>query len=188
MLKKFALVIVVVLIFCVLMYTIFLSTLNTTYIDFIQQELGKYNTNLDIASILSIIKIESDFDSKVVSKKGAVGLMQIMPSTAEFIINNKDFISKNGELDMQNIDLTDYKTNIKLGVWYLNYLEQKFTKIEYVICSYNAGEGVVSGWIKDNIPLNNIPYKETKNYLKRFKLYYPHYKNKVNIIFSFSYI
>lgn len=177
MFKKIAIIISFILIICLVFYTVFLSSLDVSYVDFIYNELKKYKTNLDVSVVLSVIKIESNFNSKAISKKGAVGLMQIMPTTAEFIVEKANF-------NLQNIDLYDSKTNIKLGIWYLNYLEKKFDNIEYVLCSYNAGEGVVSGWIKDKIPIKDIPYKETKEYLKRFKLYYPHYKNKINIIYS----
>ncbi len=112
--------------------------------------------------VLAIIKTESNFKVDVVSSKGAVGLMQIMPSTARFIA---------GELNVKNYDLLDSETSINFGVFYLSYLTKKYREERLVICAYNAGEGRVNDWLKHNlITKNKTPYKETTIYLKRVNL------------------
>ena len=63
-------------------------------------------------------------------------------------------------------DLFDVESNILFGVAYLKYLIDKFNVEDYAIIAYNAGEGKVSSWIDDDM---QIPYKETKNYLKKVK-------------------
>ena len=108
--------------------------------------------------VYAIVKAESNFDTKALSNKGAVGLMQIMPSTATFVAN---------QVGLQNFDLTNPKDNITLGVAYLSYLDKKFDSQKEVICAYNAGERKVKEWIKTD---GKIPYPETKTYLKRVTL------------------
>ncbi len=117
---------------------------------------------VDRSLILAIMKTESNFKVDAVSNKGALGIMQIMPKTAEFI-------SK--ELNRESYDLKDEKTSIEFGVYYLSYLSKKFKNEYEVICAYNAGEGNVFNWINLNvISQNKTPYKETTNYLKLVKL------------------
>lgn len=134
------------------------------------------NFNLDEALVYAIIKTESDFNKKAVSKSGAIGLMQILPKTARWIALEL------GE-DYNDEKLLIPEINVKYGCFYLNYLFKKFDQTDIVICAYNAGEGKVLDWI-ENGKLNEklIDYSETKNYLKRVKDYYKVYKNKlVNI-------
>lgn len=113
---------------------------------------------VDISFVYAIIKAESNFDDNALSDKGAVGLMQIMPSTATFVAN---------QVGLQNFELTNPKDNITLGVAYLSYLGKKFDNQKDVICAYNAGENKVKEWLKTD---GKIPYPETKTYLKRVTL------------------
>lgn len=134
----------------------------------------KYSSeyNLDTALVYAIIKAESDFDKGAVSSSGALGLMQLMPSTAEWIAN--EF----GETFYKNL-LFDPETNIKYGSFYLRYLLNKFDDINAVICAYNAGESIVRNWFDENgdFDENKITYEETKNYLKKVNTFYLFYKN-----------
>ena len=92
--------------------------------------------------------------------------MQLMPSTAKWIYENI-FEDKYSDEKIENKE-----TNIELGCYYLSYLFNKFDNIVYVLCAYNAGETTVRNWIvnysNNNTILteNNIPYKETKQYVK----------------------
>lgn len=126
--------------------------------------------------LFAIIERESGFDKNARSKKGACGLMQIMPETAHFLAER---IGYGGVIDLFNVDC-----NLTLGCEYVTYLAEKFTNETTLLCAYNAGEGVVLKWLKntnysnDGVVLNNIPYKETRNYVKKvekskkkFKLY-----------------
>ena len=131
--------------------------------------------DLDIALVYSIIRVESDFNEKAVSPSGAKGLMQIMPSTAKWIAKEL------GETYDENM-LFDPNKNISFGCFYLQYLKQRFSDINAVICAYNAGETIVKNWLDENGNLieNKIAYTETKNYLKRVKGYYRVYsKNEL---------
>ena len=84
--------------------------------------------HVDPVLVASIINAESSFDKNKVSPKQAVGLMQLLPSTAASLTDNKD------------LDLFDPATNIMLGVKYLSYLIKKFNDIDTVLFAYNAGE------------------------------------------------
>ena len=141
--------------------------------------------------VFAIIKAESKFDANAKSSAGAVGLMQIRPSTASYV---ETMISKNTEnaahqnnpissffsLHQTNEEfektLFDPKTNIKLGTRYLKYLIDKFQVLNTAICAYNAGETVVKTWLENNEysfdgkSLKKIPFAETDRYLKKVKL------------------
>ena len=121
--------------------------------------------------VASVICAESSFNKKAISNKGAMGLMQLMPSTAEWIysqIYNNSF---------EKEYLLNEKINIELGCFYLNYLNKKFSNIENVLCAYNAGETLVREWLKnkqysaDGETLDKIPYMESENYVKKVKNY-----------------
>lgn len=122
---------------------------------------------LEVALVYAVIKTESNFDSNAKSYAGAIGLMQIIPSTAKWIAS--EF-----EENFDEKQLYDPETNIKYGCFYLNYLKQKFSDLDAVICAYNAGETAVKSWLDENGKLieNKIKFEETKNYLKRVKKYY----------------
>ncbi len=116
-----------------------------------------FEKQIDIPLVLAVIRTESSFDENAVSSKGAVGLMQVMPSTAKFIAEKVDFNSE--------YDLFDAQTNLYLGICYLEYLFNKYSDETVVLACYNAGEGRVKTWIDGNEL--NIPIRETKNYIKK---------------------
>lgn len=109
--------------------------------------------------VMAICKTESSFRSSVVSKANAIGLMQILPSTAEWVCE------QNG-LDYSYEKLFDYEFNAKVGCFYLKYLQNKFP-FEWAIVAYNAGENKVSEWIDRGLDVDEIPYKESREYLKK---------------------
>ena len=113
----------------------------------------KYNVSPYL--ICATIFVESGWDSDVVSSKGAVGLMQLMPSTAKYVADIYDISCE---------DLTSPLTNIHLGIAYLSYLGKKFDT-NWTIVAYNAGETIVSSWIDKSVTLEDIPYPETAKYL-----------------------
>ena len=90
-----------------------------------------------------------------------MGLMQLLPSTANDIANR---------LNILEYDIFDPNTNIMFGCYYLRYLLDLYNQnIDYAIMAYNAGLGTVNDWLKNNILDDNIPYKETKDYIKKIK-------------------
>ncbi len=104
----------------------------------------KYNVDSDF--IKAIIKQESGFNTKATSKKGAMGLMQLMPKTAEAL----------GVIDAYNPS-----QNIEGGVKYLRQMLDKYdNNLEMALAAYNAGPSAVQKY--GGIP----PYKETQNYVK----------------------
>ena len=144
-----------------------------------EETVTKYSEEyeLDPLMIYSIIKVESSFDENAESNKGARGLMQITPSTGEWIAEKLKIE------EFHSDDLFIPEINIMMGTWYFNYLAEKFDNdISLVIAAYNAGPGKVQNWLKDKETsengqdLNNIPYKETENYIKKFDNTYEQYK------------
>lgn len=121
--------------------------------------------DVDKYLVQSIIRTESFFDEKAISSKGAIGLMQIMPDTGVWVAE---------KLKLENFtteDLFDSEKNIMIGVWYINYLSDKFDgNMNNVIVAYNAGPTNVSKWLaeknfsSDGENLSDIPFEETKKY------------------------
>lgn len=118
-----------------------------------------YVVKVDAKLVLAIVRTESNFNPNSVSKKGAVGLMQLMPETANFIAEKIGFT--------KDFNLLNPQTNLLLGINYFKYLLDKFKSEEVAIIAYNAGEGNVISWQKEE--LKEIPFMETKIYLKRIK-------------------
>jgi soluble lytic murein transglycosylase-like protein len=104
----------------------------------------------------ALIATESGFDSAAVSPKGAIGLMQLMPATAE-----RYGVSGDGRMPLAR-KLTDPRTNVRAGSRYLRDLIRMFPgQLELALAAYNAGEGAVQR------AGNRIPnYRETQNYVK----------------------
>jgi len=114
---------------------------------------------VDDELIFAVIKSESNFNDSAVSSSGALGLMQLLPTTAEYVASLIDY--------EEDINLFDAEINIYLGTAYINYLMNKFNNLEVVLCAYNAGEGVVLDWIDDNGEIIRIEYAETQNYVNK---------------------
>lgn len=142
-------------------------------------EIKKYSLEFDVDGglVASVINVESGYREGVISSKGAKGLMQIIPSTGEWLADRL------GE-EFEEEKLLDSDFNIKLGTYYLSYLIGKFGDVKIALCSYNAGEGNVKSWLKDERyssngkELTKIPFKETENYVNRVEKNYKYYKNK----------
>jgi len=127
------------------------------YDEILIRECNKNGVSIEL--VRAVIWTESKYNPKAVSNAGAVGLMQLMPKTAYYI----------AELKGKKIEYADLKkadVSIELGVFYLKLLLDKFKDEKIAICAYNAGEGNVSKWIQTG---ESIPYKETREYVKRVK-------------------
>lgn len=137
----------------------------TSYVDFINAECSKYEINP--TEILSIIKAESNFNPNAVSSKNAIGLMQITLETANWCCEriNMGYVTQ--------ADLCVPETNIKIGVYYYNYLLDRYNNINTVLAAYNAGMGNVDRWLddedfsKDGIIISKTPYPETNRYITK---------------------
>lgn len=119
-------------------------------------ERAAYTFAIDVALIKAVIKAESNFNSKAVSHAGAMGLMQLMPKTADILKVSDPF---------------DPKENIYGGVRYLKKLLKLFDgDVRLSLAAYNAGRSSVLKY--GGIP----PYKETKEYVKKVLSYFGKYK------------
>lgn len=123
---------------------------------------------LDESLVAGVILTESKFKPEAVSPRGAIGLMQIMPETA-------NWIAYQIEDDTFSIEkLNEAQLNIKYGTWYLASLYEEFQGNEVLsLAAYNAGRGNVHewmetyGWDKDFLDYTKIPFPETREYVKR---------------------
>lgn len=149
---------------CIFVFVFFSYGFKTNYSGIVEDELAKYDTSISVETVLSVMKIESNFDIGAKSRTGAIGLMQIMPATAEYIAGN--MLNEGRKLDISN--LCDVEVNVALGVWYLVYLEKKLGSIEYILAGYNAGENVALEWQKNGVKPSSFPYEETRNYVKKY--------------------
>ncbi len=126
---------------------------------------------LDPAWILAITRQESAFISHAKSGAGAIGLMQLKPSTAQMVAERKRIPYARGS------DLLEPHTNIQLGSGYLKMmLEQYRNNPVLATAAYNAGPGRIRKWLPDyDLPadlwIETIPFKETREYVKNVLTY-----------------
>ncbi len=170
------------LFFAIVLVTLFIKKDNLKrmkysleYDNYVQKYAEEHD--MDPLFIHSVIFAESNHNPDAISNRGAVGLMQIMPETGYWIS------SKMGEKDFGENDLKDPETNIKMGTWLLNYLMDEFNDNEKsVLAAYNAGIGNVQEWLKnyeyssDGQNLDNIPFRETEEYVEKIRNAYASYK------------
>jgi soluble lytic murein transglycosylase len=114
--------------------------------------------HLDPALLAAVIYQESKFRASAKSSSGAIGLMQLTPSTARGIA-----IRTHGNA-FRTSDLYDADINIRYGTWYLDNLFKKYRSERLVLAAYNAGQGNVDGWRARGEP---IQFAETRAYIKR---------------------
>jgi len=119
---------------------------------------------LDPYLIAAIINAESGFDRMQVSSAGAVGLMQLMPSTAAEVGAAEDI---EGVIDTER--LKDANLNIAIGTRHLADLLGKYTETETALAAYNAGSGNVDRWIAEGqtSTLAAAGFPETRVYVER---------------------
>lgn len=124
--------------------------------------------NVEPALIAAIINAESSFNKDKISPKNAIGLMQVLPSTAEYITK-------------EVTDLFDAATNINVGTRYLAYLINKFNDVDTALFAYNAGEGNVARWLaeQDCQTLTTCPFPETNAYVAKVKKNYQYYRRRI---------
>lgn len=143
----------------------------------------KYSNEFSVPEelVFAVIYCESSFDPDAKSSVGAIGLMQLMPATLDWLSGLLDEESPSGEIN-------DPETNIKYGTFYLSYLYEKFGSWETALAAYNAGHGRVATWLEDSeysddgITLKYIPFEETRSYVNRVlsakeEYYSLYYKN-----------
>ena len=122
------------------------------------REVSREN-GLEPAFVAGVVYAESRFRPDAESHREAYGLMQLLPQTARFI----------GQRSGIEGDYRDPRVNLRLGAWYLGYLEGRYKGDErLMLAAYNSGEGTVDGWLSTEgfDVAEDIPYKETREYVE----------------------
>ncbi|MGF1540138.1 MAG: transglycosylase SLT domain-containing protein [Pleurocapsa sp.] len=152
-----------------------------------REDLLKYAAQQGINPLLviSVMRKESTFAPEINSRVGAVGLMQIVPATADWVAQ---------QINLPNHVLTEPEDNIKIGTWYLAHNHHRYDNDSLLaIASYNAGTSNVNQWLNQyNIKDSDrfvvqIPFPETQdyvegvfgNYWNYLRLYNPQVRQKV---------
>lgn len=136
-----------------------------SYSEIVEREAQNYD--VDPLLVYSVIKAESNFKADAISGAGAMGLMQIMPETYEWLA------LKTGETEVSKEDLLNPEINIKYGCLFLSILIEKYPQLKSAVAAYNAGVGNVDNWLHDltitpdGENLENIPFPETKKYTEK---------------------
>ena len=151
-----------------------------------QNEIVTYarRNKIDPFLVAAVIKNESEFRPGAVSPVGAVGMMQIMPETGEWIAGQM------GLADYSVDSLYNPGINIRMGCWYLSELKFEFRdNLLLMMMAYNAGRGNTHGWMNANGwdytfgEIRKIPYPESRNYVASVlhdrDEYYRLYKDKI---------
>lgn len=117
------------------------------------------NYHLEPALLAAVIEAESKFNPDAHSSAGAVGLMQLTPTTA------KGIAQYTGGHDFRLSDLTNPEINVRYGAWYLRHLLNRYHDDERLaLAAYNAGEENVDHWESEHI---GIQFGETRDYVAR---------------------
>ena len=124
--------------------------------------------DVDPYLLAAIIKTESNFDTQAVSERGALGLMQIMPDTCSWILQQID----GQPMDIEQLYEPD--TCIMLGSWYVADLSKEFDDNDVlVLAAYNGGRGNVNSWLTEYDfdgsvdELHKIPFAETRYFVQK---------------------
>lgn len=114
--------------------------------------------------VAAVINEESGFDPEIVSRAGAVGLMQLMPATA-------GDMRERGIVDaatVDGVDLADPAANIEYGTAYLRYLVERYHEVEATLAAYNAGLRYADEWAAQGSNIRDeITFSETRHFVVR---------------------
>lgn len=131
---------------------------------------------VDPLLVIAVIREESRFLPQSESRKGALGLMQLMPATAQWIALNL------GDQQYKAQDLLEPDKNIQYGTWYLANLQKAYSgNVILAVAAYNGGRGHVSQWIQtkkidpNHVEEKDIPFQETRQYVQRVLKSYQKY-------------
>jgi soluble lytic murein transglycosylase len=114
--------------------------------------------DLDAALLAAVIYRESEFNADARSSSGAIGLMQLLPDTAEGIAQ------LTGGTQFELDDLYDPEINVRYGSFYLRRLLRKYDDERLALAAYNAGQANVDGWIAEG--RDEIPFPETREFVE----------------------
>lgn len=137
------------------------------------------NYGIEPHLVAAIIRSETNYQTGKDSKKGALGLMQIMPETAKWVVQKAGFEEVTEDMLRNRADVS-----IEVGSWYLKSLHQQFDQNQIAaIAAYNAGPGNVRKWLDSGVwdgrieTVKEIPFGETRHYVQRVIYYYNKYKD-----------
>ena len=140
-------------------------TLPLSYQDIIRQQAAA--EHLDPALVAAVIDTESKFDPSASSGAGAIGLTQMLPSTAEFLARRTNGYA------FKVSDLQNPQVNITYGCYYLRFLLDEFHgSVTEALAAYNGGETNVANWVAraqaagQAFGVNDIPFPETRAYVE----------------------
>ena len=132
--------------------------------------------SLDALLVYGIMREESRYDPEAISRAYAQGLMQIIPST-------RDWIGEQLKIEIDPIEIFDPGMNIHLGAWYLRHLLDYFEEdLHYAVAGYNGGPGNVNAWKENPLVrekadfLRWIGFGETREYIPKVLLSYEVYR------------
>lgn len=140
----------------------------------------KYSDKLDPMIVKSLIRQESGFNPRAVSPRRAMGLMQILPSTA-FEVARRHRIPYSGQRDLFNEEI-----NIRIGIKYFEDLYTRYNNINYALSAYNAGGRHANRWIRmydgKDMDIYNfiITFRETREYVQLVLRNHLIYKSIIN--------
>ena len=116
------------------------------------------NYRLEPELLAAVIYQESRFDARARSRSGAIGLMQLLPGTAQGIAD------RTGGSRFHVDDLYDPELNVRYGSWYLRHLLDKYDDEATALAAYNAGQTNVDRWRAEGSP---VRFAETRHYVRR---------------------
>lgn len=151
------------------------ETYPVAYEDLIRRYAGE--NDIPAAYVASVIMAESSYRPEIVSHADARGLMQLLPSTGEWIAKKYD--------ESFTVEaLFDPETNIRYGCWYLGFLMKRYDgDMRCASSAYHAGQGTVDQWLTnaaysaDGKHLDVIPSEATETYVNRILKYYEQYES-----------
>ncbi len=124
------------------------------HLDLIRQTAQRHDVSPYLVG--AVIFTESRFRSEARSEVGAVGLMQLMPETAQ------EVAERLGMAEVTSATLEEPKVNIELGVAYLKELQERFPDESLALAAYNAGPTLVAQWVSEG---RAVPYAETREFV-----------------------
>jgi soluble lytic murein transglycosylase len=182
--KKFSFI-TAIIVLCIVYYAVLQIPVvfKMVYPLYFKELIVKYSQEYKLPPplVAAVIKTESNFNVFAESGKNAKGLMQITPTTGKWIAEKLQMKSYNDDM------LYDPDISIKFGCWYIRYLYDTYdNNMTLAFAAYNGGRGNVDKWLEDerisrnDTKLEQIPFKETKNFVtrvnKNFILYKKLYK------------
>lgn len=163
--KKLIKFIIKLFIIIFLVELVYLYFIPKKYDDIIDKYSSEYN--VDRSLVKAVIFKESRFKETAVSSKGAIGLMQLMPSTALWLMN---------KLKIEDYKIESADNNIRLGTYYLSHLMNLMdSDEEHALLAYNAGPENAKRWVnsegysKEDMD-NYVDFNETRKYVREIKL------------------